>query len=592
MKNLKEKLDIIKFYYNYVGIGMVLIITFSFITGILESIGISLVLPIMQNLLLGNNSIGNLKISFIDGFINYCGITPNNQNLIYLLFGIFLIKAAFKFTTGFIKVYYSSRFLLQLRVSIIKKFTNLDYHGYITKDAGKISNSVTMEVEGVISGFLYFSNYLVTIFTGLSFIFIILTINYWFALIIILFGGLYYSLFKKINNSIKDISGDITANNSHFNSLLIQLIHSFKYLKATNSFDKLNLKLDSTVNTVRNLKIKKDLKANFIASIQEPALLIIITFVIYLSLNYIKIPAVSIFILLMLFYRGTNYFLTSQNTWNTFLGQTGSTVSIMQLQSSLSNNRESFDGVNDGHLANSIELSNLSFAYSPNKNVLNKINISLPAYKTIAFVGKSGSGKSTLINIITGLIKPTEGDIKIDGVSLNSINLKSWRNKIGFITQESIIFNDTILNNITLWDYNPALDYNRLMNAIEMSHLNNFIKTDDDLNSILGDRGISISGGQRQRICIARELYKNPALLILDEATSALDSETEKYIQESIDALKGKMTLIIIAHRFSTIKNADIIYVLDEGNIVESGTFNELVKNDAIFRKIYELQNL
>jgi subfamily B ATP-binding cassette protein MsbA len=589
---LKEKINILKFYFSYVGFGMVLLVSFSFITGMLESVGISLVFPIIQNLLLGENSIGNLKISFIDDITKLIGIETSNKNLIILLFGTFILKAVFKFTTGYIKVFYSSRFLLQLRNNLLNLFTNLDYLGYTKRDAGKLSNSFTLEVENLISGFIYFSNYLVTIFTGFSFIFFILTINAWFALIILLFGATYYSLFKGINLSIKDISTSITENNSDFNSLLIQYIHSFKYLKSTNSFDKLKQQLIETVKRIRNLKIKKDIKANFISSIQEPALLLIIALVIFLSLNIIKIPAASVFMLLMLFYRSTNYFLTSQNTWNTFLGQTGSTRSIMSLQASLIENKEVIEGTKYNKLVQSIDLKDISFYYNQNKIVLKNITISIPAYRTIAFVGKSGSGKSTLINIITGLIIPKEGRVLLDKIPLNTINLHSWRNQIGYITQESVIFNDTLLNNITMWDYHEEKDSERLKNAIEMSHLSDFIQNQNDLSKLVGDRGITISGGQRQRICIARELYKSPSLLILDEATSALDSETEKYVQESIDALKGKITLILIAHRFSTIKNADIIHVMEAGKVVESGTFSELVENGSGFKKIYKLQNI
>ena len=196
-------------------------------------------------------------------------------------------------------------------------------------------------------------------------------------------------------------------------------------------------------------------------------------------------------------------------------------------------------------------------------------------------MGKSGSGKSTLINIITGLLKPNIGSVYIDEVDLRQINLNDWRSKIGYITQESVIFNDTILNNITSWDYNEKEDYSRLWNAIKMSHLDEIIANDNDLNREVGDRGVSLSGGQKQRIAIARELYRNPKVLILDEATSALDSETENSIIESLEELNGKITIIVIAHRLSTIKKADIINVIEGGIIIESGSYEELINNTS-----------
>jgi subfamily B ATP-binding cassette protein MsbA len=587
---LKEKLEIIKFYFRYVGFGMVLLIAFSFLTGVFESIGISLVLPVIQSMLIGENAIGSLKIDYIVDLVRYVGIEHSNENLIFLLFGVFVFKALFKFMTGYIKVYYSSGFLLQLRSNLLNMFTRLDYLNYTQKDAGKLSNSITLEVENVISGFIYFSNYLVTIFTGVSFIFFILTINPWFALVVVLFGTIYYTLFRRLNRSIKNISIGITEYNSNFHSVLIQYIHSFKYLKSTNTFSKLKENLVATINKIRELKIKKDIRSNFISSVQEPALIIMIALVIYISMRIFNIPAASIFILLLLFYRSTNYFLSAQNIWNTFLGHIGSSRSIVELQESLIGGEEVISGTNEIIRFNEISIENVFFDYNSETTVLNNISVSIPANKTIAFVGKSGSGKSTLVNILSGIIIPKRGQVAIDGLPLCEINMLAWRERIGYITQESVIFNDTILNNITLWNYDEQIDGQRLQDAIEMSQLSDFIQSRADFEKLVGDRGITISGGQRQRICIARELYKKPALLVLDEATSSLDSQTEKFVQESIDALKGKITIIIIAHRFSTIKNADIIHMIEAGEIVESGTFGELTRMGSAFARLNDIQ--
>ncbi|MFM1770997.1 MAG: hypothetical protein RLZZ71_139 [Bacteroidota bacterium] len=587
---MKEKLEIIKFYFRYVGFGMVLLIAFSFLTGVFESIGISLVLPVIQSMLIGENAIGSLKIDYIVDLVRYVGIEHSNENLIFLLFGVFVFKALFKFMTGYIKVYYSSGFLLQLRSNLLNMFTRLDYLNYTQKDAGKLSNSITLEVENVISGFIYFSNYLVTIFTGVSFIFFILTINPWFALVVVLFGTIYYTLFRRLNRSIKNISIGITEYNSNFHSVLIQYIHSFKYLKSTNTFSKLKENLVATINKIRELKIKKDIRSNFISSVQEPALIIMIALVIYISMRIFNIPAASIFILLLLFYRSTNYFLSAQNIWNTFLGHIGSSRSIVELQESLIGGEEVISGTNEIIRFNEISIENVFFDYNSETTVLNNISVSIPANKTIAFVGKSGSGKSTLVNILSGIIIPKRGQVAIDGLPLCEINMLAWRERIGYITQESVIFNDTILNNITLWNYDEQIDGQRLQDAIEMSQLSDFIQSRADFEKLVGDRGITISGGQRQRICIARELYKKPALLVLDEATSSLDSQTEKFVQESIDALKGKITIIIIAHRFSTIKNADIIHMIEAGEIVESGTFGELTRMGSAFARLNDIQ--
>ena len=192
-----------------------------------------------------------------------------------------------------------------------------------------------------------------------------------------------------------------------------------------------------------------------------------------------------------------------------------------------------------------------------------------------------------------GLIPPDKGDIMIDGKSLYKTNLNDFRKHIGYITQEAVIFNDSIFNNITFWQEKNDETERLFKKTIDNVALTNFVdslpKKED---SELGNNGILISGGQKQRISIARELYKKVDLLVMDEATSALDTETEQHIKNSIDLLQGQTTLIIIAHRLSTIKDVDVIYLLNNGKIVASGNFNELLEKSEKFRKMVELQKL
>jgi ABC-type multidrug transport system fused ATPase/permease subunit len=588
---IKLNLEKLNFYIHYVGIGLFFLVFFSFLTGFLESIGISLIFPIFQTLLSDQN-LPQFNIPIIGKIIEFLGFENSLSNLVILLSISFSLKASLKFLTGYLKVNYSTQFLLDLRKDLVQAFTEQNYSNYIKTDAGRLSNIITAEVVNLVSGFIYFSNYLVSIFTGLSFIIIILFINYWFAIVVLIFGSIYYASFRGINRSIKDFSKNITESNSKYNSVLIQYLQSYKYLKATNSYKKIQSQLLKLVKENRYLRVRKDMRTNLVSSIQEPALILMITLIVYISLKVFHIEGASVLLLLMLFYRSTNYFLTSQNIWNTFLSQSGSTSSVKNLLNELRLNKETNSGIElIKDLKGSIQLNNINFSYKPGNKVLSDVSVEIAANRTIAFVGRSGSGKSTLVNLVCGLLKIESGSINIDGIDIGKINLGKWRSKIGYITQESVIFNDNILNNITLWNYNEEKDEQKLMNAIKMSHLDSMIKSKIDLQNWVGDRGVSLSGGQKQRIAIARELYKEPLIMILDEATSALDSETEKYIQESIDALKGKITVLIIAHRFSTIRNADYIYVMDHGKIIEEGTYDNLINDGKYFKELSNLQS-
>lgn len=583
IENLTSRLSIIKFYFKYVKFGMLFIVCLSFLTGVLESIGVSMIFPILQSVLENKPKLETTNFPIVSDVLTFFSIDYTINNLVTIFVVLFIFKAIFKFVTGYFKLHYSSKFLLDVRKNMIKSLSGLEYSNYTKRETGKLSSTFTLEVENMVSGFIYFSNYLVTIFTGISFIFIILFIEYRFTFIILFFGMIYYLGFKKLNIKIKNISKEITLSNSKFNSLLIQFIQSYKYLKSTNNFYHLNSFLKQTVVNIRKLKIQKDIRTNLVSAIQEPAVLLLVLLIVYVSVSIIKIETSIVLMLLVLFYRSTNYFLSSQSTWNNFLSQIGSTNSVIQLEKSLLKNQEDNLGTIKIDFSKSIILKDIDFKYSNDSMIknLDAINLEIPLNKTVAFVGKSGSGKSTLINVITGLLKPNFGSVCVDGVDLREINLNHWRSKIGYITQESVIFNDTILNNITSWDYNEKKDYSRLWSSIKMSHLDEVITNDNDLNREVGDRGVSLSGGQKQRIAIARELYRNPKVLILDEATSALDSETENSIIKSLEELNGKLTIIVIAHRLSTIKKADIINVIEGGIIIESGSYEELINNSS-----------
>jgi subfamily B ATP-binding cassette protein MsbA len=237
-----------------------------------------------------------------------------------------------------------------------------------------------------------------------------------------------------------------------------------------------------------------------------------------------------------------------------------------------------------------IEFRNVSFSYGE-KKVLDNVSFKVEKGKTIALVGPSGGGKSTLANLIPRFYDPEEGEILIDGVSLKDYDYHSIRHQMGIVTQESILFNDTVINNIAfgLEDF----DEEEAKQAAKIANAHEFIMAESQgYQRLVGERGSKLSGGQKQRVTIARALLKNPAILILDEATSALDSESEMLVQEAINNLMKSRTSVVIAHRLSTIQNADEILVVNEGKIVERGTHTELMKKDGIYQKLTSMQGL
>jgi subfamily B ATP-binding cassette protein MsbA len=238
---------------------------------------------------------------------------------------------------------------------------------------------------------------------------------------------------------------------------------------------------------------------------------------------------------------------------------------------------------------NAITFSNVGFAYG-DKEILKDINLTINKGKTIALVGPSGGGKSTLLDLIPRFSDSKSGIISIDGVDIKTISQHSLRSLMGIVNQESILFNDTIYNNIVFG--RSGFTHQEVENAAKIANAHEFIlKTEDAYETNIGDRGIKLSGGQKQRICIARAVLSNPAIMLLDEATSALDTESEKLVQEALDHLMENRTTLVIAHRLSTIQKADLIVVLEGGKIIESGTHEELLQKAGLYQKLISMQS-
>ena len=483
------------------------------------------------------------------------------------------------------------KMIREIRLSLLQGLSNISYLKFTHTNTGRIQNNMVNNVNQVLTAMTSFFNTFQHLIMLTTYIALAFASNWQFAIMVGIGGACTNFLYRYIGKIIKEFSKKQVFLGNDFNGILIQYIQNYKYLKATNSFKKYEKKLKDILWKNDDYDYKITSIGGITESLREPIIVSIIAIVILLQVEFMKGNFNDILISLLLFYRGLGHLVAVQSNWNNFSASSVGVEEVDELITEFGKNKEpSYQ--NTIHHIKDINIQDISLSYG-NTPILKDINFNIKDKTSIAFVGESGAGKTSLANIICGLLQPNDGKILVENQSLYESNLSSFKDKVGYITQEAIIFDDTLFNNITFWAEKTPENMEKFHRAIKMVSLENFLENlEEKEDSRLGNNGILVSGGQKQRISIARELYKDVELLIMDEATSALDSETEKTIKDNIDVLHGKFTIIIIAHRLSTIKNVDEIFLLDKGEIIGSGNYNELIKKSDKFRQMVNLQEL
>jgi len=583
------------YFKNIAGRHMYGYILVNLLVGLLDGLGLAMFIPLLGIASGINANTGDENsdvINFIVNLFDSVGINLNLVNALLFMVVVFSIKGVFYYLRNvyFIKIRVKSVSLL--RLNLIKSLNELSYSGFTKLEAGRIQNTMVGELGKVIGALMSFFVYLQHIIMLATYIFLAFIANWQFAILVAIGGSLSNLFYKYINNYTKEKATLLSSKGNSFNAILIQILHNFKYLKATNHYQLFSKKLVNNIHEQEKINLGVGKISSIGESLREPFTIVIITGVIIVQTSYLGESFSSILLSLLLFYRALGHLVSMQNSWNTFLANSSGIDSFETLLSDFKHYKEPLHYQEKIEHIDDISIKNISLSFR-GKKAIDNISFSIKKNSSVAFVGESGAGKTTLANIISGLQTPDDGEIIIEGKSLYKTNLNSFRNHLGYITQEAVIFNDSIFNNVTFWQEKSEENEEKFRKTIEKVSLSEFLnELPEKENTQLGNNGILISGGQKQRISIARELYKDAELLILDEATSALDTETERHIKNNIDLLQGQTTLIIIAHRLSTIKNVDIIYLLDKGKIIASGDFDSLIKSSEKFRKMVELQEL
>lgn len=563
-------------------------------TSLTEGISLLLLVPLLQ--LVGLNvqqgSLGQIA-QYIASFFNFLGITPTLA-IVLLIYVLIISLNAFLYriqTTQTSRIQYE--FAANLRKQLFKRITGSDWIFFTRTRSSDFAHALTNEIERISTGTGQFLTLIASLLVLTVYLIFALKLSGLITGLIFLVGIILLLLLRRRTQSAGSSGEKLSTVTKDMYSAAIQHLDGMKTVKSFNMEERNVLEFSNVADDVSGsymdaIRSYADVKLLF-----DIGSVVILSVIVFILINIVSISTAELLILLFLFVRMIPRFSTIQRSYQYFINMLPAFASVINLEEECKKATEDHNESVNVEFKREIKFDNVSFHYNKENGSfsIKDLDLSIVAGKTTAIVGLSGAGKSTVCDLLMGLIKPDGGQILIDENQLKGENISSWRNQIGYVAQDTFLFNDTLRNNLLFAE--EEAKQKDIWNALKSASADEFVlKLPNGLDTLLGDRGVILSGGEKQRLALARALLRKPSLLIMDEATSNLDSKNEKNILESIENLHGDISILMIAHRLSTIKNADIIYLMENGRIIESGSWEELISiENGNFRLLYELQN-
>lgn len=564
---------------------MVLITLCLLIAGVLEIIGLAAILPVMDQLL---NSEGEQAQGVIGEVLSILPFQVNNVAEGLTIIVVFMaLRGVFIFFSQYLSGYLAAHMERDIRDQIMNTILKANWLYHLRQNAGTLTSSIIKETEYCAMAVMKFCSFL----TGFIIAALLLTMSVlvsWQAFLVFTLSVIPYLLVGRwLNAKMRTFSAQRVDATAECSSSVIDSLSLAKFIKAQALEHQAFSRFETASQSAAQKNIKLALYQACIFAYPEVFGILTIAVLIYAMFTLDLVAAQDLVFFLLLMYRAYSQVARVQNSLsslNVYLPSYDLARRIRDEAQTETETPKASDYNRDAF--QSIEIKNLSLAYKDDKPIIENLTLSLPRNQVTAFVGRSGSGKTTLVDAIMGLIEPSQGSITI-GQDLAQVNQAQLRDTIGYVPQDAYLINGSIRDNILIGAQDKS-DENlqRVAKLAQLDELINGLPAGYD--APVGDRGSALSGGQKQRIALARALARKPDILILDEATSALDNETEKMVHEAISQLRDNLTIILIAHRLSTVKDADSIIMLDQGRIVDQGDFYTLIKRGSDFANLYQ----
>ncbi|MGY5849725.1 ABC transporter ATP-binding protein [Salegentibacter sp. F14] len=546
------------------------------------------------------DGLGGIK-DYVTGYFNYQVTQKVAEDEISALLFIcaivvllFLLKNLFGYLAAFFITFLRNGVLRDVRDALYKKILALPVSYFSEKRKGDTISRITADVNEVQTSFLSILELIVRepltiLFTIIAMLMMSAKLTI-FVFVFLPISGFIISL---IGKKLKKQSHKAQEENGYFLSVVEETLSSLKIIKGFNAEDKMQQRFQASTNRLNHILNKLINRQNLASPASEFLGIFVIVIILWFGGQMVLVEG-SLDAATFIAFLGLAYNILTpakQISKASYSVKKGNAAAerILQVLETPSTITDAPNAIQKETFEDHIKIDKISFRYEE-ENVLRDFQLEVKKGQTVALVGQSGSGKSTIANLITRFYDVNQGEISIDGVNIKNITKKSLRNLMGLVTQDSILFNDTVRSNIALGKDNAGDQ--EIIDALKIANAWEFVKDlPKGLETNIGDAGNKLSGGQKQRLSIARAVLKNPPIMILDEATSALDTESEKLVQKALENMMKNRTSIVIAHRLSTIQNADKIVVMQKGAIVEQGKHLELLEKKGTYQKLVEMQS-
>src|SRR3989338_5056576 len=579
------------FYREYWGYKkqIVALTLLGFLSSLLEGIGINVAIPIFSFISGTGNKASDPISRIIKKSFDFFQVNYSLKYLFIFVCGLLIFRVLILLLSNYIKIKIAAVYEEKTRGELFKLTAEANWQYLLNQKLGYLE---TILVTNVTHGGLllqYISASLIIIVSLVIFLLVAINISWFITLITAVLGGLIFFVFKPFLYRIRALSREREKINRQIAHHINENILGMKTIKAMSASGKIIDKAKEYFRSLRELIIKTSFLSILTDALIQPIglIFVFIVFAISYKTNTFNFAALAAIIYLV-----QRIFAYTQQLQSNVYSMTVSSSYIskmLEYKDEVIKNKELDNGVDSFKFNNFLEFKDVGFYYNNAKQILTKVNFIIKKGEMIGLIGPSGAGKTTIVDIILRLFNPTKGEILLDGNNINSININEWRKNIGYVSQDIFLKNDTIANNIKF--YNDSISDREMKEAAKMANIYDFIQScPDKFATVIGERGLLLSTGQRQRIVIARILARRPKILILDEATSALDNESEVQIQEVIENLKNKVTVLLIAHRLSTVMNCTKLLVLRNGEIKEQGSPKELSSDEKSY--YYKVNNI